>query len=279
MKPRFSQGHLPSCQTLATIGALLMNQHGQRMLHDMVSRQGDDYLVKFPALNEPVLVRAVEFGTRAPVGWDVEFCNRAITALRNEFDGDGYLWVMPLDRGPYVSGDDLVQVLEIAYARYQKAMFPERYADVPEQTPLEVYRNGNFHFQADESMRDFTGWTVNTLYGGANAADSVLSIADYAVENAEHLEAVEKKLEELAANRGGYVATACSIGHPASKTYLDPGSKINPWHDHVIKEVNAKERTIALIDPFNSRITMLLYFEDFFQYFYLIADAKVPLSS
>lgn len=278
MKPRFSQGHLPSCQTLATIGALFDNSQGHLLLQQMVTHRGDDYLVKFPALKEPVLVREVEFSTRAAIGWDVEFCHRAIDALRKEFEGDGYLWVMPLDRGPYVTGDALVQVLEIAYARYLKAMFPDLYKEVSDKNPLEVYKNGNFHYQADQSMRDFTGWTVNTLYGGTSAADSFLSIADHATNNPGHLEAVEKKLEELAANPGGYVATACTTGHPASKTYLDPGSKINPWHDHVITRVNADERTISLIDPFNSRITMVLYFEDFFEYFYLISDATVPMT-
>jgi hypothetical protein len=263
----FSQGHLPSCQTLAAIGALLMNEMGRRTLQKMISRTDNDYMVTFPSLaDQPIVVAAKEYATTGSAGG---FSVRAIDALNKEFASEKYLWAVFPDRPHHVSGDELMLVLEIAYAKYQKLAYPERFQNVPADDPLLVYRNEHFHYQADETLRDFTGWTVETLAAGASTSDGSRSFAEQAENNNLLGSSVRDKLEGLSEHRSDYVATTCSVGHSGSKTFLDPGGKIQPWHDHIVAGVSIKDHSIHLIDPFNSRITMILRWDDFYRYFYL----------
>ena len=269
----FSQGHLPSCQTLAAIGALSMNAVGRQKLQEMISKNNNVYEVTFPLLrDQPVVVAPKEYAT---IDSASGFSLRAIDALKREFTSGNYLWAVFPDRPYHVSGEEIMRVLEIAYAKYQRLAHPQRFKNAPSDDPLLVYRDENFHYQADESLRDFTGWEVETLAAGDSTSDGSRSFAEQ-LQNNDHLSSsLKDKLARLSENSSDYVATACSTGKSYSKTLLDPGGKIQPWHDHIIAGVSVEAQTIHLIDPFNSRITMILHWDDFFRYFYLLATARV----
>jgi len=272
----FSQGHLPSCQTLAAIGAMSVNPTGRLILQRMILKKDSSYEVNFPNLpGRPITVLPREYAQTDIADEGRAFANRAIDALKNEFASDNYLWVVIQNRPYHVAGHEIVRVLEIAYAKYQKIVYPAQYADVPDEHPLLVYRHKSFHYQADESLRDLSGLEVETLTASDSISDGSHSFAERAKERNGLMLSITSKLEQLSEHPSDHIATACSVGTADSKMFLDPGGKIQPWHDHVIVAVSAKTHTLQLIDPFNSRITMTLNYDDFFDYFYLIALAKV----
>src|SRR5262249_26975623 len=89
---------------------------------------------------------------------------------------------------------------------------------------------------------------------------------------------IEKALGELksiASNPKKYVTVVSSVGAPGDSTYLDPGSKIVPFHDYVVKEIADSNQTICILDPYGSRILLVLDYDDFFQYFNGITKATV----
>jgi len=269
----FSQGHLPSCQTLSAIGALSLNPLGRQHLQKMVSKVDDVYEVTFPLLpDKRVVVSPKEYATTGSIK---EHSRRAQEVLKKEFENERYHWVFLPDRPEHVTGDELMRVLEIAYAKYLQIAFPERYSNGHDSEPLLVYRNNKFHYQADETLHDFIGSEVETLAAGESTSESSRSFAEALETNSDLRKSLKDKLAFLSKHLSNNVATACSAGIPFTNMFLDPGGKIQPWHDHIITAVNVETETIHLIDPYNSRITMILYWEDFFRYFYLIANAEV----
>lgn len=290
----FSQGNLPSCQTLSALGTLWKNPAGRKQIEKMISRVGDSYEITFPGRpNQPVTVAAEEYvqnardrawndssgdagaiaGAGVTAGSSVGVSGSVSTSASTS--DLGYRWRPLGARGSHVSGDELMRVMEVAYAKFQKLVHAEKFAGTPDDKPLRIFKSKNFHYQADESLRDLTGWTVNTLAAGESTSDSSRSYADCFGEKPHLHSTLIAKLKELADNPQDHVATACTMGQPGSGEYLDPGSKIHPWHDHIIAAVDVEAQTINVIDPYNSRITMILHWQDFFQYFYLVADARI----
>ncbi len=274
---RFSQGHLPSCQTLAAIGSLAMHVHGALLLRNMVTEDSDGYTITFPKhLNAPVKVpfkevAPVEFEDRADA-----FAREALNLIRGAFPKQSFFWLNYPDKPAHVSGDEIVRVLELAYAKYLRSAEPHKYSSVQESDPLRVYRHKSFHYQSDDSLRDFTGWTVETLAAKDIPSESSQSFAERAVKNPALKQAVFNKLTELSSNPSKFVVTTCTKGNPGSMVYHDPGGKIVPWHDHIVSEVNWQRKTINVIDPYNSKIAMVLDWDDYCQYFYLLSIAHVP---
>jgi hypothetical protein len=91
------------------------------------------------------------------------------------------------------------------------------------------------------------------------------------------LEQVLNKLKLFSDSPEKYVATVCTFGMPHAHSYHDPGMKIGPWHDHILEKVDHANEKIYVIDPYNSRITLILHYADFFRYFYLICWASLAV--
>lgn len=273
----FSQGLLPSCQTLATIGALSRNERGLRLLTEMLVKKGDVYEVRFPTLPDVILsVSSDEYEIPAGESLTEPFSMSSIAEQTQTAAGLRSMWVVYPSRPQRVSGDEIVRVLEIAYGKYQMARHAGKFAGVATGIPLQVYRHADFHYQADESLRDFTGWNVETICAGETTNDGSKSFAKVAGDKPDVIFKVSQQLAAIGERPQAFVATACSVGFSDSKSYLDPGAKILPWHDHVINSVDFVRKTVEVVDPFNSRIGLVLKFEDFLRYFCLIACATVP---
>ena len=274
---KFSQGHLPSCQTLAAIGSLALHVHGKPLLEKMVKKDAEGYTVTFPKHPEsPIKISCEEIKAGQGASGTVALAERTIGALQKEFVRESYFWLAYPDRPRHVTGDELVRVLELAYAKYQLKFFAQKYSPISEKEALTVYRSKSFHYQSDDSLRDLTGWDVETLAAGESPSDSSKSYAERAAEKPQLQQMVIDKLTELSRHDEDFIVTTCTKGSPGSKMYHDPGGKIVPWHDHIVSNVNCDKQTINVIDPYNSRIAMVLHYADYFEYFYLLSIAKVP---
>jgi hypothetical protein len=282
---KFSQGHLASCQTLAAIGSLALNASGKQMLEKMIRKGADGYEVTFPKHPEqPIKVTPREYKNYenhencGPLNGSEPYSKRAIDVLKKEFSGSRYVWFVYQDRPHHVSGDELVRVLEVAYAKYQKFLHPKSFEGVLAEDPLAVFRHRSFHYRADECLRDFTDWEVETVAAGNSPSSASHSFAQKCRDKPALIQTVMDKLKELSKSPERFVVTACSTGSSMSNMFLDPGGKVLPWHEHIVASIDAEAQTINLVDPYNSRITMILHYEDFFQYFYLLCIAKGPIS-
>jgi tRNA(Arg) A34 adenosine deaminase TadA len=79
-------------------------------------------------LDHPVVVSSKEYAT---IGSVSGFLQRAIDALKREFASGKYLWAVFTARPFHVSGDELMRILELAYAKYQQLTHPRRFKNVP----------------------------------------------------------------------------------------------------------------------------------------------------
>jgi len=274
----FCQGSLPSCQTLAAIGAIALNPRGRQMLTDMVIQDSkdDSYLVTFPELpDRPIRVKPAEIAEEDQTAFAERRMNSQARVLA-AFNGAGVSTLIPYYRRRTVEGDTLVRVLECAYARYMKTRYENTYADVNDNSIHDVYRHRFFHYRASDSLADFTGWTVqNLIASGGPDPDESDSFREESKKRPEVLDMIKNQLMLVAHYRDDWVATVCSVGSKASTNSLDPGNKIVPWHDHILAAVDPNIETVTVIDPYNSRISMILQYWDFLKYFNLISIARV----
>jgi hypothetical protein len=186
-----------------------------------------------------------------------------------------YVGLVSPPRFRHVFGDPLVRILELAYAKHQKKAFPHLFGNISDDYILEIYNQPPFHYRADVSMRDLFGLVVDSLHASETFEDSSRSFADEFAVNLDFQNKVKSAFELYAQAPHKYFATVCTFGLPHTAQYHDPGMKIGPWHDHILEHVDLENRKIHIVDPYNSRITLVLHMDDFFNYFYLICLAPV----
>jgi hypothetical protein len=271
------QGHLPSCQTLSAIGAIALNASGKQLLERiMTEKRPAVWVVRFPHYESQLIEVDLE---KQSVEWD--------NLLRHMYDErlkpvmkvlPAGFRISPPFRPGHVRGDDFVRVLEIAYAKLMAAKYPDIYGHINDGDILQVYCQPGFHYRASQSLADFSGWPVEELIasGGSVPEESQSFEVENANGNPKAIERLKGMLHRFAREKDRYAAIACTVGKPGEVVFPEQSHKILPWHDHIIKRVDEHEESIELLDPYNSRIGLVLPFEDFFRFFNLIALAEVP---
>ncbi len=254
---RIEQGCLPSCQTLATIGALSVTDSGLSHLQSLVSRVHEPeglFQVRFPGDSSDVYVSEEE----------------ALAKLVTPDEWSGR--ESPL-KTQHADGDELARVLEVAYARHLKQSQPAHFGHVDESSIWDVYNQHFFHYAAARSLEDFTGIKPYTLIAnGGEVPEESSSFAD------EH-EDIRLKAQELlltvSNEREHYAIIACTVGNRNSHRYLDRSCKVTAWHDHTVATIDVKRELVGLIDPYNTAIEMMMSFRTFFQFFNLLTCADL----
>lgn len=271
----FAQGRLASCQTLAAIGAISLKPSGEAILRKMLTRNADGFSVKFPCCEEPVQIEASDLHSHNFLD---ESCLPAIDGdieQRCDAESKRFVSTVSAPRYKHASGDFIVRVLESAYAKYQKRLHAELFDNVSDERVVEVYNEPKFHYRADMSIHDLSGLEVETLHASGTVDDSSRSFAEEFEVNPKLREQVLEKLELFSLAPEKYIATVCTFGMPHAHSYHDPGMKIGPWHDHILEKVDHANEKVYVIDPYNSRITLIVHYADFFRYFYLICWAPL----
>lgn len=272
----YEQGDLPSCQTLAAIGAIGTVDDGIEQLESMIEKlPSGDYSVTFPkSAGRSIMVKAEELKDDVGVSMASLQLNQAIAILRDVLSGE-MTWLLPLARAGHVRGDLTPRVLELAYARYLRTMEPSKYASISEDRILRLYRNSAFHYRSSVSLEDFTGWQSETIIAsGGTIPEESLSFEEEEKHHPGVIDRLVALFSEFAENPGTYAVVACTVGTSGTRRFLDAGSKILPWHDHTVTKIIPTERVLGVCDPYNSSIEMLMEYETFFRYFNLVSFAS-----
>jgi hypothetical protein len=107
----FSQGNLPSCQTLAAIGALMTNDSGLECLQRMISKVDDGYEVRFPAHPQnPITVLRSEYQPLTLPEDERLDATRAIELIKPQFT-PGYFWLAFPVRPNHVSIGNMIVII------------------------------------------------------------------------------------------------------------------------------------------------------------------------
>ncbi|MDX2085620.1 MAG: hypothetical protein SFZ03_09555 [Candidatus Melainabacteria bacterium] len=278
----FFQGVLSSCQFLSGLYAVSRHPAGAALLESMVVYRIDGvYEVTFPPYpDHPVLIEPKALN---PNVWVTN--SALIQQLQGlyqqllQLPGERYIRWMPVEKAPHVEGDRTARLFEMAYAKLMKQRFPEKYKHIPDDQPLDIYRAfGVYHYHPATALRDLTGWTVEVfIANGGTVFEQSGSFADEAKGKHRPVDKLKKMLAAFAESQGSQVMVASSIGQPVGMPYwLDPGQKINPWHDHAVMSVDTVRQRVTLVDPINTRIELGLTYEDFFRYFNGVSVAYGP---
>lgn len=245
------QGGIPDCQTLSTLYALSRNAAGADLLQNSIIILPDGtYQVVFPG--HPTI--------KIPVSAE-ELQQRPKTDGRKR---------------SLVSGNLGIRIIERAFAKLNKIIYPKRYADVSLQDIMQIFLHPKYHYNPAQSMKDLTGWKVKQLVAGKSFKTS-RSFRQEAKEKPDLIKTVSKLLDTLATAPQKYIAVVGTI--PGKKEFLDPGCLLIAFHDYAVESIHPEQKTITLHDPYNTRIGLTLSYEDFFRYFYVISYAQAPGNS
>ena len=276
----FSQGTSYSCQTLASIGAIACNPVGLKKLNEICKPVSNGFEITFCKYPDIKLIVSQEELTE----WSEEELKESECDFKQRLERIKEVllphWKIPRPRPEHVSGDPLVRMLELAYAKLMLALEPSKYPELTngqsKSNPLRLYHHKKFHYDPGRSISDITNWSVMQLI--ANGGTQFELSKSFMGESEKDTIAIDKARAELAKisdNPEKYIAVVSSVGASGDCVFLDPGSKIFPYHDYVAKKIDDKEQTICLLDPYGSRIRLELDYDDFFQYFNGITTATV----
>jgi hypothetical protein len=282
--PSFSEGTAYSCQTLVVIGALACHLQGKAKLNEICKPVVDGFEVRFckyPDIKIKVLHEELtEWPDQIRAEGERDFKQR-IERIKEILPPDRFFWILPRLRPAHASGDILVRVLELAYAKLMLVLDPSSYPEMTAASgktdPLGVYHHKTFHYDPVRVMHDMTNWPVTSLIANGDAtSDLSKSFAEENKKDAKVIESAYAELADLSANPDKYIAVAGSVGISGdSYVFLDAGTLIVPCHAFVIKDVDDKKKTICLLDPYSSNIGLLLEYSDFLQYCNMIAKVIV----
>lgn len=269
---------------MAAIGAIAEHPLGLKKLHEVCSPFENGYIARFASYPKlSIKITNEELSTKNEenhVENDESFQQR-IEAVKKILPPTEFFWILPPLRPQHVSGDILVRALEIAYAKLYLMLEPDKYVDSKIQLSapdcLRIYHHKGFHYDPATAIHDITNWPAEELI--ANGSDSWWGVQSFAAESKNHPEAILKArelLKKIASSPNRFIAIASSVGEPGkSLVSLDMGGKMVPFHDYVIQKIDLMEESIYLRDPYNSRIRLVLEFDDFMQYFNMITTASV----
>lgn len=273
---QLTQGRLADCQLLAPLYGLSRNPEGCRVLAGSITLLSNgDFEVHFKKYpHRSVLVQAQEI-MRQPLQ-------------------DGRL--------PHVDSTPGVQVLEVAYARLMKLLEPEKYIDIPDDKVLGVYGCKQYHYDPETVLRDLTDWSVQKLRirdddGNENpdqTREAMASLARFArnpelfviVAESNVLKPSPNKIRQLqdafaAISGDAETQTLKRLIQTIFKPWelkdkagpVDIGGKLPSWHVLSVESVNLDCQRIYLRDPHNTKIGLVLDFDDFFEKFRAITVA------
>jgi len=279
----YSQGTAYSCQTIAAVGAIANNALGLKVLQDTCKPLDEAFEVifrKYPHIKIRVDSKELTDWTDENLQEREQDFNERIKRIKAILPPEQFHWILPRLRPPYVSGDRQVRVFELAYAKLMIKLHPSTYPKLVEtegSQVLSLYQDKNFHHDPAIVLNDITNWPVKIIV--ANGGNKPELSKSFSEENKIDHSVSIGILSELAAisiNPEKYVAVASSVGEPGNSfVYLDPGSFIVPYHDFIISSVDANKKSISIRDPFNSRIELVLKYDDFLQYFNTVSIATV----
>jgi hypothetical protein len=277
----FSQGTAYSCQTIAAIGVIANTALGLKKLQGICKPVGDGFEITFAKYPEV----KVRIDNQELTAWTKEFLEEReldfrerIERIKEILPAEKFHWILPRLRPQHVSGDRLVRVLELAYARLMLTLRPSAYPDqieAREHSDLRLYQHQNFHHDPALVINDMTNWPVQvTRADDGPQPDFSQSFAEKAKMNEALSVKILSELKATSDHPEKYLAVVSSVGVPGNSfVYLDPGNLIVPYHDYIVKSVDAKQKNICLLDPFSSRIGLLLNYDDFLEYFNIMAKA------
>ncbi len=280
----FSQGTAYSCQTLAAIGAIACNPLGKRKLNKICKSIADDFEIQFCKYPDiTIKIKKLDL-----TEWTDQIRNERERDFRERLERvkeimppEQFFWILPRFRPEYATGDKWVRILELAYAKLMIASDPSSYPELSavssEASSLDLYKHKSFHYDPAKVINDITNWPVTVLIAnGGSYPELSKSFASENQKDPTTIKTIFSDLAEISRNPEAYAVVATSVGTPGDNyMFLDRGTIILPWHDYIIKYVDEKNQSICLLDPYNSRIGLLLEYSDFLEYFCAITKAMV----
>ena len=208
----FNQGQYNDCQFLSAVNALSKNPAGAKLLEKMITMQDGAYKItfnKFP--NNPITVQKDEAASKVAL-------STGIPAALNV--------KVPRNR---VEGDLGMKLLELAYAKLMKTVYPDKFKHIPDNEALSVFLDPNYHYSSGIALGDITGREVNTLIAnGKNIPEESKSFLEENQNMPGLLEKTVSYLDNLAKEQDKYAITICTAGDPNNLSqgyYLDPNKE------------------------------------------------------
>lgn len=280
----FSEGTTYSCQTLAAIGAIANHPVGYKLLDKICKKTTNGfeiYFQKYPKLPIEVMRdELIEWTDSQQKEIETDF-NQRLEQVKQILPPEKFYWLLPQIRPPYASGSLLARVLELAYAKLMVTLEPTAYPEINNDNAqpnfLRVFHSKSFHGNAARALNDMTNWPVNEIFASnTEPLDPSKSFAHESKEQPALKDKVYAQLKTISQEPNKYAAIVSSIGMPGNSfLYLDPGCIIVPYHDSFVKNIDDKNQTICIGDPYNSRIGLVLDYADFLQYYCIIATAII----
>lgn len=241
------QGHIGDCYLVATLSEIADNPEGKlalaRLFYAPDGKNGDIY-VRFPgAEGKPIKISKKEIAKMNNVG--------LVNKITNLFDSDEHL-----------EGNLGFKILEKAYGQLLSAKENNTQNDneVPLNSSKAIDSIDDGGFMRDV-LTTFLGEEAETIYSG----DSKLSLQDKQAE-------VIKLLNAAAKNPDDYLLTVSTLS-AANKSdddmYKAGNSNVKLAHQHAysISKIDAKNKKVYLVNPWNTSKEICLSYDDFIKSF------------